>query len=199
MDAALGTEHRIAQPLATPVNWRTKPGMRSGAVLDALLARAMAGDATTVDGDAIDRDAVVGGAVDPDAADAADAADAEAADAEVNAGAGGALLLAVTGAPLVDDAGRIVFGEAAVGGRCAVVGLGGLDRGKRCDEMVLADRAGKAALHEAAHAVGLEHCADPTCVMYPARNIADVDRKAMGFCTRCSMDLAHATLDAARV
>lgn len=181
MDAALGTEHRIARPLATPVDWRTKPGMRSGAVLDALLARAETGD--TGDAGAADANAVA----------------SEPLTSEANAGAGGALLLAVTGAPLVDDAGRVVFGEAAVGGRCAVVGLGGLDRGRRCDQTVLAVRAGKAALHEAAHALGLEHCADPTCVMYPARNIADVDRKAMGFCTRCSMDLAHATLDAARV
>gem|GEM_PF-1843610 len=181
VDAALGTEHRIARPLATPVDWRTKPGMRSGAVLDALLARAETGD--TGDAGAADANAVA----------------SEPLTSEANAGAGGALLLAVTGAPLVDDAGRVVFGEAAVGGRCAVVGLGGLDRGRRCDQTVLAVRAGKAALHEAAHALGLEHCADPTCVMYPARNIADVDRKAMGFCTRCSMDLAHATLDAARV
>jgi archaemetzincin len=173
VDAALGTSHRIAAPLAMPVDWRTKPGMRSGAVLDALLARAQAADAESVD--------------------------AEAVDAEANPGAAGALLLAVTGAALVDDGGRIVFGEAVVGGRCAVLGLGGLDRGRRCSETVLTDRARKAAVHEAAHAVGLEHCADPTCVMYPARNIADVDRKAMGFCTRCSMDLAHATLDAARV
>ena len=170
VDAALGTRHRIAPPLATPFPWKTKPGMRSSAVLGALLARAEAAGAADA---SVDRDA----------------------DGDADA----ALLLAVTAAALVADDGRVVFGEAAVGGGCAVLGLGGLDGGKRCDEKTLTLRAQKTAIHEAAHAVGLEHCADPTCVMYPARNIADVDRKAMGFCTRCGADLAHATLDAARV
>ncbi|HYH79067.1 MAG TPA: archaemetzincin [Longimicrobium sp.] len=157
VDAALGTAHRVAPSLDTPFRWNTKPGMRSGAVLDALLARARA------------------------------------------EGGEGALLLAVTGAALVADDGSVVFGEAAVGGGCAVLGLGGLDRGKRCDEKTLTERARKGAIHEAAHAIGMDHCANPSCVMYPARDIADVDRKAIGFCARCRMDLAHATLDAARV
>ncbi|HEX9935516.1 MAG TPA: matrixin family metalloprotease [Longimicrobium sp.] len=108
------------------------------------------------------------------------------------------VMMVVTSAPLVALDGSRVFGQAAVGGGCAVIGLGALDGGSRCDETTLAERARKVAMHEAAHAAGLEHCADPTCVMYPARDIADVDRKAIGFCARCSGDLAHATLDAAR-
>ena len=108
------------------------------------------------------------------------------------------LVMVVTEAPLVALDGKPVFGQAAVGGGCAVIGLGALDGGNHCDETTFAERARKLAVHEAAHAAGLEHCADPTCVMYPARDIADVDRKAIGFCTRCSTDLAHATLDAAR-
>ena len=91
-----------------------------------------------------------------------------------------------------------VFGEAAVGGGCAVVGLGALDGGSRCGAETLLDRAVKSAVHELGHAAGLAHCADPRCVMYPSRHIADTDRKAKVFCARCGGDYDHATLDAAR-
>jgi archaemetzincin len=56
----------------------------------------------------------------------------------------------------------------------------------------------KVCLHEIGHAAGLEHCADRGCVMYPSRDIADVDRKDNRFCRRCAKELRHATLDAAR-
>jgi archaemetzincin len=113
-------------------------------------------------------------------------------------GGGGGWRLAVTDAALRNVEGEPVFGEAAVGGGCAVVGLGALDAGNDCGETSLVDRAAKTAVHELAHAAGLEHCADPTCVMYPSRRIADTDRKAIGFCARCADDFRHATLDAAR-
>ncbi|HEX8905815.1 MAG TPA: matrixin family metalloprotease, partial [Longimicrobiaceae bacterium] len=106
--------------------------------------------------------------------------------------------LVVTDARLeAPEVGR-VFGEAAVGGGCAVVGLGDLDGGKRCDETTLLLRATKEAVHELGHAAGLAHCADPLCVMYPSLHIADTDRKAERFCARCQGDFRNATLDAAR-
>jgi archaemetzincin len=125
--------------------------------------------------------------------------DALLARAEADAGEGDAgWLLAVTGERLhAPEHGR-VFGEAAVGGGCAVVGLGGLDGGKSCDETTLLVRAVKEAVHELGHAAGLPHCADPLCVMYPSLHIADTDRKAERFCPRCQGDFRHATLDAAR-
>jgi archaemetzincin len=91
-----------------------------------------------------------------------------------------------------------VFGEAAVGAGCAVVGLAPLDAGSRSATETLLERAVKVCVHEIGHAAGLEHCADRACVMYPARDIADLDRKDKLFCRRCTRDLAHATLDAAR-
>ncbi|HEX6749730.1 MAG TPA: matrixin family metalloprotease [Longimicrobium sp.] len=106
--------------------------------------------------------------------------------------------LAVTDAELAAPGVGRVFGEAAVGGGCAAVGLGGLDGGSRCGSETLLDRATKAAVHELAHAAGLAHCADPICVMYPSLHIADTDRKAKVFCTRCREDYDNATLDAAR-
>ena len=81
---------------------------------------------------------------------------------------------------------------------CAVVGLGPLDAGSGSGTNTLLDRAAKVCLHEIGHAAGLEHCADRGCVMYPSRDIADVDRKDTRFCRRCGKDLEHATLDAAR-
>lgn len=108
-------------------------------------------------------------------------------------------MLAVTDAELhAPEVGR-VFGEAAVGGGCAVVGLGALDGGSDCGAGALLERATKAAVHEMGHAAGLSHCADPLCVMYPSRHIADTDRKAKVFCARCVGDYDHATLDAARI
>lgn len=93
------------------------------------------------------------------------------------------------------EAGR-VFGEAAVGGGCAVVGLGALGSARRSGVSTWRARVLKSLVHEAAHAAGLEHCADPGCVMYPSRDIDDTDRKAPDFCARCAEVFSHATLDA---
>ena len=119
-------------------------------------------------------------------------ADAEAVDPRE------AWLLAVSGGELRTPEHGRVFGEAAVGAGCAVVGLAPLDAGSRCPASTLLERAVKVCVHEIGHAAGLEHCADRACVMYPSRDIADVDRKDKVFCRRCAKDLEHATLDAAR-
>jgi archaemetzincin len=109
-----------------------------------------------------------------------------------------AWLLVVSGGELRAPGYGRVFGEAAVGAGCAVVGLAPLDAGSRCTAKTLMERAVKVCVHEIGHAAGLEHCADRACVMYPSRDIADVDRKDKRFCRRCAKDLQHATLDAAR-
>lgn len=93
--------------------------------------------------------------------------------------------LAVTGAELhAPEAGR-VFGVAAVGGGCAVVGLGALHGKRDLDSATLLERAVKEATHELGHAAGLEHCVNEGCVMHPSLHIAEVDRKARGFCAPC--------------
>jgi archaemetzincin len=154
LDARLGTETTVAAPLEIDDGWRkSKRRLRSGDVLDALLARA-------------------------------------------SAERGDGLRLAVAKEELwAPEAGR-VFGEAAVGGRCAVVGLGSLGSARRSGVSTWEARALKACVHEAAHAAGLEHCADPRCVMYPSRDMDDTDRKAPDFCARCAKAYSHATLDA---
>lgn len=154
LDARLGTEATVSEPMEVEDGWRkSKRRLRSGAVLDALLARA-------------------------------------------SAEGGEGLMVAVAGEELwAPEAGR-VFGEAAVGGGCAVVGLGALGSARRSGVSTWEARALKSCVHEAAHAAGLEHCADPACVMYPSRDIDDTDRKAPDFCARCARAYSHATLDA---
>jgi archaemetzincin len=108
------------------------------------------------------------------------------------------LWLLLSAATLQAPAVGRVFGVAAVGGGCAVLGSGPLCSTSACDDSLSLQRMGKVGMHELAHAEGLEHCADPVCVMHPSRSIEDIDRKARGFCARCAKRHAHATLDAVR-
>jgi archaemetzincin len=45
------------------------------------------------------------------------------------------------------------------------------------------------AVHELGHALGLDHCEFPGCVMYFSNWIGDTDRKGPGFCFRCARTL----------
>ena len=61
-----------------------------------------------------------------------------------------------------------VFGEAELGGRCAVVSLQRLDErfyGLPAREELLRERLVKEAVHELGHTFGLRHCEDWRCVM----------------------------------
>lgn len=78
-----------------------------------------------------------------------------------------------------------VFGEAAVDGCCAVIGLLPLRHGSGADADVLRGRLLTEALHELGHLDGADHCGRESCVMYPSLHIADTDRKAAGFCDDC--------------
>jgi archaemetzincin len=111
---------------------------------------------------------------------------------------GEGLRLAVSGGTLRSPAGAVVHGVAAVGHGCAVVGCAPLCATSDCSDRLSLDRTLKVCIHELAHAAGVEHCADPVCVMHPSRSLGDTDRKARGFCARCARRHAHATLDGAR-
>ncbi|MGI5860486.1 MAG: peptidase M54 [Myxococcales bacterium] len=46
-------------------------------------------------------------------------------------------------------------------------------------------------LHVVGHLLGLSHCEDGRCPMFPAISAADTDRKTFGLCTNCRAELAR--------
>lgn len=97
--------------------------------------------------------------------------------------------LAIADAGLCAEGVGEVFGEAAVDGCCAVVGLAPLRAGSGADGQVLRARLLTEAVHELAHLAGAAHCRRASCVMYPSRHIADTDRKGHTFCAECRRTL----------
>jgi archaemetzincin len=85
----------------------------------------------------------------------------------------------------------LVFGEATVGGPCAVVGLGPLRARSADGEPRLWDRLVTEAIHELGHLAGADHCGDPDCVMYPSHDLADTDRKGNSYCGSCLRTVAE--------
>lgn len=86
--------------------------------------------------------------------------------------------LAITADDLFAEERAFVFGEATLGGCCALVSLARLEGD--------AERAVREAVHELGHVAGLEHCDLPGCLMSPAVEVADIDRRGGGFCPRCA-------------
>lgn len=97
--------------------------------------------------------------------------------------------LAIADAGLCAEGVGAVYGEAAMEGCCAVVGLSPLRDGSGADAGVLRDRLLTEALHELGHLAGLAHCRRASCVMYPSLHIADTDHKGRTFCPECRRSL----------
>jgi predicted Zn-dependent protease len=98
-------------------------------------------------------------------------------------------LLGIAGMRLVASGRRFVFGEAVIGGCCAVVGLDHLrpaaaERGEGL--ALFRTRVLKEAVHELGHVAGLDHCRNPTCVMVPSPDIRATDAKLSEFCVVCA-------------
>lgn len=82
-----------------------------------------------------------------------------------------------------------LFGEAALEGCCAVVGVAPLRAGSGADAEVLRARLLAEAVHELGHLAGAAHCRRASCVMYPSRDIAHTDLKGAAFCNECRRSL----------
>jgi archaemetzincin len=81
-----------------------------------------------------------------------------------------------------------VFGEAQMGGPCAVVSAHRLRQefyGLPSDPEIYRQRTIKEAVHELGHTVTLTHCDDYRCVMAPSHAVEWIDLKESTLCTAC--------------
>jgi archaemetzincin len=92
-------------------------------------------------------------------------------------------VLGVTGVDLYVPERTFVFGEATVGGPCALVSLARLRAG--ADRRILFARLLTEAVHELGHLAGLPHCSDGLCAMATSADALGVDLKATVLCSSC--------------
>lgn len=81
-----------------------------------------------------------------------------------------------------------VFGEAQLGGRCALVSLHRLREefyGLPPSSELLWDRLVKESVHELGHVLGLRHCPDWRCVMASTHDVERLDLKGEEYCPSC--------------
>ncbi len=81
-----------------------------------------------------------------------------------------------------------VFGEAQMGGPCAVVSVHRLRQefyGLPADQELIRQRALKEAVHELGHTVNLTHCNDYQCAMAPSHAVEWIDLKESTLCAGC--------------
>lgn len=102
-------------------------------------------------------------------------------------------VLGVTEADLYIPILTYVFGEAQLGGRCALVSLHRLHQefyGLPTDPQLLALRLLKESLHELGHTLRLRHCSDYRCVMSSSHAVENIDLKLAEFCPACATVLS---------
>ncbi len=81
-----------------------------------------------------------------------------------------------------------VFGEAALGGRIAVVSYHRFREevyGLAPDPALVTERLSKVIVHEIGHSLGLVHCTSQECVMHAASYVEELDLKSHNFCRYC--------------
>lgn len=103
-------------------------------------------------------------------------------------GVNGELLVGVTNVDLYIPILTFVFGEAQVGGPCAVVSYHRLQQqfyGLDPDENLLLERLVKEAIHEVGHILGLPHCDDYECAMAASHAVEWLDLKTRALCSSC--------------
>jgi archaemetzincin len=90
-----------------------------------------------------------------------------------------------------------VFGEAQMGGPCAVVSVHRLRQefyGLPEDQDLLRQRLEKEAVHEVGHTLDLTHCEDYRCAMAPSHAVEWIDLKDNTFCPTCAARILQTVL-----
>lgn len=98
------------------------------------------------------------------------------------------LVLGVTTVDLFVPDLNFVFGLASYREKCAIISLARLHPefyGQPSIPHLFEERALKEAVHELGHLMGLEHCSNPSCIMFFSNSVVDTDRKGPGFCPDC--------------
>jgi len=86
-----------------------------------------------------------------------------------------------------------VFGEAQMGGPCAVVSAHRLRQefyGLPADSELYRLRVIKEAVHEMGHTLSLTHCRDYSCAMAPSHAVEWIDLKEHNLCNDCRAAVA---------
>ena len=97
-------------------------------------------------------------------------------------------LLAVSNLDLYIPILTFVFGEAQMGGSCAVVSLHRLREefyGLPPNIPLLRERLLKECVHELGHTLNLSHCDDYQCAMSRSHGVEWIDLKGARFCRTC--------------
>ena len=88
-----------------------------------------------------------------------------------------------------------VFGEAQMGGPCAVISAYRLTQefyGLPSDPELLRTRLVKEAVHEVGHTLDLTHCEDYSCAMAPSHAVEWIDLKEAALCSNCQSQVFEA-------
>jgi len=105
-------------------------------------------------------------------------------------------VLGVTAVDLYIPILTFVFGEAQMGGPCAVVSAHRLRQefyGLDPQQELLRDRLLKEAVHELGHTLELTHCHDYRCVMAASHAVEWIDLKPAWLCPSCEQRVLAST------